>query len=425
MSEIISVHAREILDSRGTPTIEVEICLSDGSSGRASVPSGASTGIHETVEKRDKDATRFGGRGVLSAIQSVEEEIAPVVWGRESLNQRLIDNLMVQLDGTSDKSQLGANAILGVSLAVAKAAAQSVHLPLYRYIGGVNAHILPVPMMNILNGGQHADNALDIQEFMIMPIGATSCHEAVRMGCEIFMALKSGLKQAGLSTNVGDEGGFAPQLSSTIEALDFIIKAVETAGYHVGSDVALALDVAASSLYDGHTYHLAGEKRQMSGVQLVDYYEHLSKNYPIISIEDGMAEDDFTGWKLLTKRLGKRLQLVGDDLFTTNSMRLKIGIKEGMANAILIKPNQIGTLTETLDAVEMAQKSGYAVILSHRSGETEDTTIADLAVATNCGQIKAGSLSRTDRLAKYNQLLRLEEDLGSVATFYYWENDAK
>ena len=417
MSDIISIQAREILDSRGAPTVEVDIKLSDGSVGRASVPSGASTGSYEAVERRDGDEHRFFGKGVLRAIEAIHSEIAPQLIGHSANNQLLIDALMDKLDGTDNKSRLGANAILGVSLAVAKASARSHGLPLYCYIGGVDAHILPVPMMNILNGGKHADNPIDIQEFMIMPIGASTCREAIRMGAEVFHALKSNLKQARLNTNVGDEGGFAPALKSTKEALDYIMSAIENAGYRAGQDIVLALDAASTEFYRQNKYHLSGEHKKMDSETLVDFYENLVDTYPIFSLEDGMAEDDWEGWSLLTERLGNKVQLVGDDLFVTNTRRLKAGIKGHIANSILIKVNQIGTLSETLAAVQMAHCAGYSAVLSHRSGETEDTTIADLAVATGCGQIKAGSLSRTDRLAKYNQLIRIEEELGLMATY--------
>lgn len=417
MSEIIDIHAREILDSRGTPTVEVDVVLDTGAFGRAAVPSGASTGAHEAVELRDGDKERYNGKGVLKAVDAVNETLVEELCGFDALEQREIDQAMIEIDGTPNKGRLGANAILGVSLAVAKAAAEETGVPLYRYIGGVNAHILPVPMMNILNGGKHADNPIDIQEFMIMPVSASSVAEAVRMGAEVFQALKSNLKQAGLNTNVGDEGGFAPALNSADEALSYIVKAVETAGYKAGEDVVLALDAASSEFYKDGKYVLAGEGKEYDAAGIVKYYEDLAAKYPIMSIEDGCAEDDFEGWSLLTAALGKKIQLVGDDLFVTNTARLADGIERGIANSILVKVNQIGTLTETLDAVSMAQRAGYTAILSHRSGETEDATIADLAVATGCGQIKTGSLSRSDRLAKYNQLIRIEELLDDTALY--------
>lgn len=417
MSEIIDIYAREILDSRGTPTVEVDVVLDSGAFGRAAVPSGASTGVHEAVELRDGDKSRYNGKGVLKAVEAVNTTIADELCGFEALEQLEIDQTMIELDATPNKGNLGANAILGVSLAVAKAAAEEVGLPLYRYIGGVNAHILPVPMMNILNGGKHADNPIDIQEFMIMPVSAPSIAEAVRMGSEVFQALKSNLKQAGLNTNVGDEGGFAPDLKSADEALSYIVKAIETAGYKPGLDIVLAIDAASSEFYKDGKYVLAGEGKTFDAAGIVKYYEDLAAKYPIKSIEDGCAEDDWEGWNLLTKTLGGKVQLVGDDLFVTNTARLAEGIEKGIANSILIKVNQIGTLTETLNAVSMAQKAGYTAVLSHRSGETEDATIADLAVATGCGQIKTGSMSRSDRLAKYNQLIRIEEELGDTAVY--------
>jgi enolase len=417
MTAIIDVHARQILDSRGNPTIEVEILLEDGSTGRAAVPSGASTGAHEAVEKRDGDASRWLGKGVSQAVDAVRGEISEVVVGLDAEDQAEIDSLLIDLDGTENKGRLGANAILGVSLAVAKAAADARGLPLYRYVGGVSAHLLPVPMMNILNGGQHADNPIDVQEFMVMPVGADSLCEAVRCGSEIFHTLKKRLADAGLSTAVGDEGGFAPALASTRDALDFIMKSVEQAGYTPGDDVVLALDCAATEYFSDGTYRMEGEGRSFAPAEMVDFLAELAAAYPIASIEDGMAEDDWEGWKLLTQRLGGRVQLVGDDLFVTNPKRLVRGIREGIANSILIKVNQIGTLTETLEAVETAHRAGYTSVMSHRSGETEDTTIADLAVATNCGQIKTGSLARSDRLAKYNQLIRIEEELGTSARY--------
>ena len=417
MSEIIDIYAREILDSRGTPTVEVDVVLDSGAFGRAAVPSGASTGVHEAVELRDGDKSRYNGKGVLKAVEAVNTTIADELCGFEALEQQEIDQTMIELDATPNKGNLGANAILGVSLAVAKAAAEEIGLPLYRYVGGVNAHILPVPMMNILNGGKHADNPIDIQEFMIMPVSAPSIAEAVRMGSEVFQALKSNLKQAGLNTNVGDEGGFAPDLKSADEALSYIVKAVETAGYKPGLDIVLAIDAASSEFYKDGKYVLVGEGKTFDAAGIVKYYEDLVAKYPIKSIEDGCAEDDWEGWNLLTKTLGGKVQLVGDDLFVTNTARLAEGIEKGVANSILIKVNQIGTLTETLDAVSMAQKAGYTAVLSHRSGETEDATIADLAVATGCGQIKTGSMSRSDRLAKYNQLIRIEEELGDTAVY--------
>ncbi len=417
MSEIIDIHAREILDSRGTPTVEVDVVLDSGAFGRAAVPSGASTGAHEAVELRDGEADRYNGKGVLKAVDAVNDTIADEICGYDAFDQIEIDHAMVDMDGTPNKGNLGANAILGVSLAIAKAAAEEAGEPLYRYVGGVNAHVLPVPMMNILNGGKHADNPVDIQEFMIMPVSAPSIAEAVRMGSEVFHALKSDLKQAGLNTNVGDEGGFAPAVKSADEALGFIMKAIENAGYKAGEDVVLALDAASSEFYRDGKYVLAGEGKTFDAAGIVDYYKKLVEAYPIMSIEDGCAEDDFAGWKLLTDTLGKKIQLVGDDLFVTNTARLRDGIDKGIANSILVKVNQIGTLTETLNAVDMAHRAGYTAILSHRSGETEDSTIADLAVATGCGQIKTGSLSRSDRLAKYNQLMRIEEELGDSAAY--------
>ena len=417
MSEIIDIHAREILDSRGTPTVEVDVVLDTGAFGRAAVPSGASTGAHEAVELRDGDKERYNGKGVLKAVDAVNETLADELCGFDALEQREVDQAMIEIDGTPNKGKLGANAILGVSLAVAKAAAEETGMPLYRYIGGVNAHILPVPMMNILNGGKHADNPIDIQEFMIMPVSAPCIAEAVRMGAEVFQALKSNLNQAGLNTNVGDEGGFAPNLKSADEALAYIMKAIETAGYKPGEDIVLALDAASSEFYKDGKYVLSGEGKEYDAAGIVKYYEDLVAKYPIMSIEDGCAEDDFAGWSLLTEALGRKIQLVGDDLFVTNTARLADGIDKGIANSILVKVNQIGTLTETLEAVSMAHRAGYTAILSHRSGETEDATIADLAVATGCGQIKTGSLSRSDRLAKYNQLIRIEEELEDTASF--------
>lgn len=418
MSAILDLHAREILDSRGNPTLEVDAVLESGVMGRAAVPSGASTGAHEALERRDGDKTRYNGKGVLEAIEAVNRDLFDLLSGREALNQREIDLAMIELDGTENKGKYGANALLGVSLAVAKAAANEVELPLYRYIGGVQACRLPMPLMNIINGGAHADNPIDIQEFMIVPIGAPSLREAVRMGAEIFHSLKKELSAAGHNTNVGDEGGFAPHLKSSDEALSFIMKAIESAGYRPGEEIQLALDVAATEFYEAGKYTLKGEKAILDAGGLVKYYETLVAKYPIRSIEDGMAEDDFGGWKALTSALGSKIQLVGDDLFVTNTRRLQDGIRQGLANAILVKVNQIGTLTETLEAVELAHHNGYKAVLSHRSGETEDTTIADLAVATNCGQIKTGSLSRTDRVAKYNQLIRIEENLGEQVRFF-------
>ncbi len=417
MAEIIDMVAREILDSRGTPTVEVDVVLDDGSFGRAAVPSGASTGAHEAVELRDGDAARFGGKGVQKAVNAVNTELYDEIVGMDASEQIEVDRAMIELDGTENKGRFGANAILGISLAIAKASADSAGLPLYRYIGGTLAHTLPVPMMNILNGGKHADNPIDIQEFMIMPVGASSCSEAIRMGAEVFQALKSNLKKAGMNTNVGDEGGFAPAIGSAKEALDFIVKSIETAGYKPGDDVVIALDAASSEFYKDGKYHLEGEGKVLTNAELVKYYEDLVNTYPIMSIEDGMAEDDWEGWDMLTKTLGGRIQLVGDDLFVTNTKRLSMGIEKQVANSILVKVNQIGSLTETLEAVDMAHRAGYTAVLSHRSGETEDATIADIAVATNCGQIKTGSLSRSDRLAKYNQLIRIEEELGSTAKF--------
>jgi enolase len=417
MTAILDVHARQILDSRGNPTVEVEVYLEDGSSGRAAVPSGASTGAHEAVEKRDGDKALYLGKGVTQAVESVLGEIFEAVVGLEAEEQSEIDSLLIDLDGTPNKSRLGANAILGVSLAVAKAAADARGLPLYRYVGGVAAHVLPVPMMNIINGGEHADNPIDFQEFMVMPVGAETLAEAVRCGAEIFHTLKKNLHDAGLSTAVGDEGGFAPNLASTRDALDFIMKSVEQAGYRPGDDVVLALDCAATEYFKDGVYGMEGEGRSFSSGEMVDYLADLARDYPIRSIEDGMAEDDWEGWKLLTERLGGEVQLVGDDLFVTNPKRLARGIQEGIGNSILVKVNQIGTLSETLEAVTMAQRARYTAVMSHRSGETEDTTIADLAVATNCGQIKTGSLARSDRLAKYNQLIRIEEELGAQAKY--------
>jgi enolase len=417
MTAILDVHARQILDSRGNPTVEVEVMLEDGSHGRAAVPSGASTGAHEAVEKRDGDKSRYHGKGVTQAVEAVRGEIAEAIVGFDAEDQAEIDALLIDLDGTENKARLGANAILGVSLATAKAAADARGLPLYRYVGGVAAQLLPVPMMNIINGGEHADNAIDFQEFMVMPIGAESLSEAIRCGAEIFHTLKKGLSQAGLSTAVGDEGGFAPALASTRDALDFIMKSVEQAGYRPGDDVVLALDCAATEFFRDGAYHMEGEGKTLSPAEMADYLADLARSYPILSIEDGMAEDDFEGWRLLTEAIGGRVQLVGDDLFVTNPKRLQMGIDQGLANSLLVKVNQIGTLSETLEAVSTAQRAAYTAVMSHRSGETEDTTIADLAVATNCGQIKTGSLARSDRLAKYNQLIRIEEELGSAAKY--------
>ena len=417
MTTIIEVIGREILDSRGNPTVEVDVVLESGASGRAAVPSGASTGAHEAVELRDGDKSRHGGKGVLKAVGAVNEEIASEIVGYDAEGQIIIDRAMIALDGTHNKARLGANSILGTSLAVARAAAGEVGLPLFRYVGGTYARLLPVPMMNIINGGAHADNPIDIQEFMIMPIGAGSGGDAIRMGAEVFQTLKKGLNEAGHNTNVGDEGGFAPNLSSTTAALDFIAKAIEKAGYKLGDDIALALDCASTEYFKDGVYDLAGEGRKLGPDEMVDYLADLTQRYPIISIEDGMAEDDWDGWKALTEKLGGKVQLVGDDLFVTNTERLKKGISSGTANSILVKVNQIGTLSETLEAVDCAHKAGYTVVMSHRSGETEDSTIADLAVATNCGQIKTGSLSRSDRTAKYNQLLRIEEQLGESALY--------
>ena len=414
---ILDIFAREILDSRGNPTVEVDVLLEDGSSGRAAVPSGASTGAHEAVEKRDGDTARYMGKGVLQAVDAVNGEIADMLVGFDALDQQAIDTALLELDGTANKSRLGANAILGVSLAVAKAAADFSNLPLYRYVGGTAARILPVPMMNIINGGEHADNPIDIQEFMIMPVAANSIREAVRMGSEIFHTLKNELTKAGLSTGIGDEGGFAPNLSSTRDALDFILQAIEKAGYKAGEDVYLALDCAATEYYRDGKYHMKGEGVTLSSEENVAYLTALVNDYPIISIEDGMAEDDWAGWNALTEALGARIQLVGDDLFVTNPNRLADGIRQKSANSMLVKVNQIGSLSETLKAVDMAHRAGFTNVMSHRSGETEDTTIADLAVATNCGQIKTGSLARSDRLAKYNQLIRIEEELGDVAEY--------
>jgi enolase len=417
MSEIIDVSAREILDSRGNPTVEVDVTLETGATGRAAVPSGASTGAHEAVELRDGDKKRYGGKGVTKAVAAVNGEIFDAISGMDATDQVAIDQAMIDLDGTPNKGRLGANAILGVSMAVAKAAAEDAELPLYRYIGGTQARLLPVPMMNIVNGGAHADNPIDIQEFMIMPVGAGTVADAVRIGAEVFHALKKALKDAGHNTNVGDEGGFAPNLSSADEALGFIMKAIEAAGYEAGEDVVLALDCASSEYFKNGKYVLAGENKQLDSAGNAKYLAELVGRYPIVSIEDGMAEDDWDGWKILTQELGSKCQLVGDDLFVTNVARLSDGIEKGIANSILVKVNQIGSLTETLAAVEMAHKAAYTAVISHRSGETEDATIADIAVATNAGQIKTGSLSRSDRIAKYNQLIRIEEQLGSAARY--------
>jgi enolase len=417
MTAIADIHAREILDSRGNPTVEVDVTLDTGIIGRAAVPSGASTGAHEAVELRDGDKKRYGGKGVRKAVDAVNGEIFDALSGRDAEDQLGLDRTMIELDGTPNKGRLGANAILGVSLAVAKAAAQQACLPLYRYIGGARAHVLPVPLMNIVNGGAHADNPIDFQEFMILPVGGTSFAEGLRMGAEVFHALKKRLADAGHATNVGDEGGFAPNLKSADEALAFIVKAIEAAGYKAGDDVVLALDSASTEFFKDGKYVMEGEGKTVDSAGMVKFYEALCGRYPIVSIEDGMAEDDWQGWAALTEALGRKVQLVGDDVFVTNPKRLGEGIAKGVANSILVKVNQIGTLSETLEAVEMAQRARYTAVMSHRSGETEDATIADLAVATNCGQIKTGSLSRSDRLAKYNQLLRIEEQLGAQARY--------
>ncbi|OAN62684.1 phosphopyruvate hydratase [Sphingomonas sp. TDK1] len=417
MTAIIDVHARQILDSRGNPTVEVDVLLDDGSFGRAAVPSGASTGAHEAVEKRDGDKSRWMGKGVEGAVDAVNGEIAEAVVGLDAEDQADLDRTMIELDGTANKGRLGANAILGVSLAAAKAAADARGLPLYRYVGGVNAHVLPVPMMNIINGGEHADNPIDFQEFMIVPVGAENIVEAVRCGSEIFHTLKKKLHEKGLATGVGDEGGFAPNIASTTEALDFIMRSIEAAGYTPGDDVMLALDCAATEYFKDGAYKMVGEGKTLSSAENAAFLADLAARYPIFSIEDGMAEDDWEGWKALTDLLGGKVQLVGDDLFVTNPQRLQRGIEGGYANSLLVKVNQIGTLTETLEAVSMAQRASYTAVMSHRSGETEDATIADLAVATNCGQIKTGSLARSDRLAKYNQLIRIEEELGDAAVY--------
>ena len=417
MGTIIDIHAREILDSRGNPTVEVDVTLEDGTLGRAAVPSGASTGAHEAVEKRDSDKNRYNGKGVLNAVAAVNGEIAEELIGYDVTEQLSIDTLMIEMDGTPNKSRLGANAILGVSLACAKAAADFCNLPIYRYVGGATSKTLPVPMMNIINGGEHADNPIDIQEFMIMPVAAENIKDAIRIGSEIFHTLKNELKNAHLSTGIGDEGGFAPNIKSTREAIDFTLKSTEKAGYSPGSDIFLALDCASTEYYHGSKYIFKGEGRELSSIENIAYLESLVKDYPIISIEDGMAEDDWEGWIALTETLGDKVQLVGDDLFVTNPSRLKMGIEKKAANSMLVKVNQIGTLSETLNAVEMAHRANFTNVMSHRSGETEDATIADLAVATNCGQIKTGSLARSDRLAKYNQLIRIEEDLGDTAEY--------
>jgi phosphopyruvate hydratase len=417
MTAIIEIHGREILDSRGNPTVEVDVLLEDGSLGRAAVPSGASTGAHEAVELRDGDKGRYLGKGVTRAVAAVNGEIAEALVGFDAEDQREIDMAMIALDGSANKGRLGANAILGVSLAVAKAAASARGMPLWAYVGGVSAHVLPVPMMNIINGGEHADNPIDFQEFMIMPVGAPTLAEAVRWGSEIFHTLKKGLHQKGLATAVGDEGGFAPNLASTRDALDFIMASIEQAGFRPGEDVALALDCAATEFFRDGRYEISGEGLSLSPAQMADYLADLVSAYPIRSIEDGMGEDDFEGWKALTDGIGRKVQLVGDDLFVTNPERLRMGIGKGLANSLLVKVNQIGSLTETLEAVDIAHRAGYTAVMSHRSGETEDSTIADLAVATNCGQIKTGSLARSDRLAKYNQLIRIEEELGDAAVY--------
>ena len=417
MTAILDIHARQILDSRGNPTVEVDVLLEDGSFGRAAVPSGASTGAYEAVEKRDGDASRYMGKSVLQAVEAVNGPIFEALVELDAEEQENIDAVMIDLDGTDNKSNLGANAILGVSLAVAKAAADARGLPLYRYVGGVNAHVLPVPMMNIINGGEHADNPIDFQEFMVMPVGAGSIAEAVRWGSEIFHTLKKGLHEKGLATSVGDEGGFAPNLASTRDALDFIMVSIEKAGFKAGDDVVLALDCAATEFFRNGKYEISGEGLSLTPHEMADYLAALCKDYPILSIEDGMSEDDFEGWRAITDKIGHDVQLVGDDLFVTNPERLSMGIGKGLANSLLVKVNQIGTLTETLAAVSMAHRASYTAVMSHRSGETEDATIADLAVATNCGQIKTGSLARSDRLAKYNQLIRIEEELGASAIY--------
>jgi enolase len=417
MTAIIDIHGREILDSRGNPTVEVDVLLDDGSFGRAAVPSGASTGAHEAVELRDGDKGRYLGKGVLKAVDAVNGEISDTLVGLDAEDQRDIDLAMIALDGSENKGRLGANAILGTSLAVAKAAANARGLPLYSYIGGVSAHVLPVPMMNIINGGEHADNPIDFQEFMVVPVGAPTLVEAVRWGAEIFHTLKKGLHEKGLATAVGDEGGFAPNIASTRAALDFIAASIEKAGFKLGSDIKLALDCASSEFFKNGKYEISGEGLSLSPVEFAGYLADLTQAYPIVSIEDGMSEDDFEGWKALTDKIGNKVQLVGDDLFVTNPKRLTMGIGKGLANSLLVKVNQIGSLSETLEAVSIAQRNGYTAVMSHRSGETEDSTIADLAVATNCGQIKTGSLARSDRLAKYNQLIRIEEELGDAAVY--------
>ena len=417
MTAILDIHARQILDSRGNPTVEVDVLLEDGSFGRAAVPSGASTGAYEAVEKRDGDKSVYLGKGVLQAVEAVNSDIAEAIIGLDAEDQAEVDMKMIELDGTENKGNLGANAILGVSLAVAKAAADARGLPLYRYVGGVSAHVLPVPMMNIINGGEHADNPIDFQEFMIMPVGAESIADAVRVGAEIFHTLKKGLHDKGLATSVGDEGGFAPALASTTDALNFIMASIEKAGYKPGDDVMLALDCASTEFFKNGKYEMVGEGKSLTPAEMADYLADLVARYPIKSIEDGMSEDDFEGWKILTDKIGGKCQLVGDDLFVTNPKRLAMGIEQGLANSLLVKVNQIGSLTETLAAVDMAHRARYTAVMSHRSGETEDATIADLAVATNCGQIKTGSLARSDRLAKYNQLIRIEEELGQMAVY--------
>jgi enolase len=417
MPAIIDIHAREILDSRGNPTVEVDVTLENGAFGRAAVPSGASTGAHEAVELRDGDKKRYNGKGVLNAVNNIFDDISENLLGMDSTAQRMIDQTLIALDGTDNKSKLGANAILGVSLACAKASAMAYDMPLYKYIGGTNAHALPVPMMNIINGGAHADNSVDIQEFMIMPVGAETCAESIRWGAEIFHALRGELSDNGHNTNVGDEGGFAPNLTSSDEALGYVMKAIEKAGYSPGDDVVLALDVAATEIYKDGKYHLKGEGKILTSDDMIAYYLDLCARYPILSVEDGLDENDWDGWAAMNRAMGDEIQLVGDDLFVTNTKRLSQGIDQDSANAILIKPNQIGTLTETLDTIEMAKRAGYGIVMSHRSGETEDSTIADLAVATNCGQIKTGSLSRSDRIAKYNQLIRIEQELDDTAVF--------
>ena len=417
MSAIVDIHAREILDSRGNPTVEAEVVLQSGAFGRAAVPSGASTGVHEAVELRDGNKKRYGGKGVLKAVENVNDKIYDALAGLDAEDQIEIDQTMIDLDGTENKGKLGANAILAVSLAVAKAQAEEAGLPLYLYLGGTMARTLPVPMMNIVNGGQHADNPIDIQEFMIMPVGADSVKEAIRWGAEIFHTLKKNLKAAGHNTNVGDEGGFAPNLKSAEEALTFIVDSIKDTGYKPGEDVVLAIDAASSEFYKDGKYEMTGEGKSYTSAEMVEFYKGLCEKFPIFSIEDGMAEDDWEGWKMLTDAIGDKVQLVGDDLFVTNPKRLAMGIEKGVANSILVKVNQIGSLSETLKAVDLAQRNKYTAVLSHRSGETEDTTIADIAVATNCGQIKTGSMSRTDRMAKYNQLIRIEEELGDVALF--------